>query len=64
MVLKRSEFKQAAKESSVYKTRFTLPPGRYLVEVWIKDVLGDAASFQNVLVVLPKPDSGMQIPNR
>ena len=55
--LAKAEFKKAVHESSIYRTRFELPHGRYLVEVWLKDVLGDAASFQRTLVIIPKQES-------
>ncbi len=58
--LDRQQFRQQVEESSVYKTRFSLPAGRYLFEIWIKDVLGNAASFQHKLVVVPQPDSHTQ----
>lgn len=50
-----AEFKQAVEESSAYRTRFTLPPGRFLVEVWVKDVVGAQSSFQQQLVVIEDP---------
>ncbi len=62
VLLPKSDFARASRESSVYRTRFSLPPGRYLLEVWIKDVLGDAASFQDVLAVIPKPESSLPTP--
>lgn len=52
--LKRKDFRAALEERSTYRTRFALPPGRYLVEVWIKDVFGDASSFDQTLVIIPR----------
>ena len=51
--LPQAELAQGLRESSVFRTEFALPAGRYLFEVWIRDVLGDAASFDQVLVVVP-----------
>ncbi len=53
-VLGASELVTGLKEASAYQTSFPLPPGRYLVEVWIKDVLGGAASFDRRLVIVPR----------
>lgn len=51
-----SELAAGLLESSLYATKFPLPPGRYLFEVWIRDVLGDTASFNQQLVVVPESD--------
>lgn len=48
------ELATGLKEASVYSTSFALPAGRYLVEVWIKDVNGGAAAFDRRLVVIPR----------
>ena len=42
---------------------FSLAAGRYLFEVWIRDVQGGAAAFERLLVVVPnevKPGKGTQ----
>ncbi len=56
--LEKSELASGLKQSSAYQTSFPLPPGRYLVEVWIRDVLGGAASFDRRLVVVPRQGDG------
>ncbi len=49
--LDKSELSRSGGETFHYDTAFSLPPGRYLVEVWIKDAIGGDASFDSTLVV-------------
>ncbi len=60
--LDKSELVGGGGEVFRYDTAFTLPPGRYLVEVWIKDAIGGDASFDSTLVVVSdqtgSPQSG------
>ncbi len=55
--LTKAELRKQQKGSSAYRHRFPLSPGRYLIEVWIKDVLGGAAAFDRKLVVIPKNET-------
>ncbi|MFQ5741916.1 MAG: hypothetical protein ACE5JX_23220, partial [Acidobacteriota bacterium] len=54
--LAAAELATGLKEASSFQTSFALPPGRYLVEVWIKDVVGGTASFDRRLVVVPRAE--------
>ncbi len=49
--LDKSDLSRSGGETFHYDTAFSLPPGRYLVEVWIKDAIGGDSSFDSTLVV-------------
>ncbi len=57
----KSELRGAISGNSRHQEFFSLAAGRYLIEVWIKDVQGGTASFDRLLVVVPnevKPGNG------
>ena len=59
----KSELGGAVGGNSRHREVFSLTAGRYLFEVWIRDVQGGAASFERLLVVVPnevKPGKGTQ----
>ena len=55
--LTETDFKPENQQPLVYQRDLLLPPGRYKLEVFIRDRIADHLGFARSLVVVPRPES-------